>query len=262
VLRRALLALALAASAVPLSAQTPAPAAAPADGSVSFLPRSAFHMSAEHISSDDPRFIWDANFGGDLDLVDYRYGRATFYANYQVILGDQFHVFDPNQGNYILGGSSSARLGRLEFAAVFHHESRHLSDRPKRQPVDWNMVGGRVQAAGTAGALQTLFRADLRHTIKTSYVDYRWELDTGARNRYGLRPGLALFSDLDLRLLGVDGSQDRGRQLGYRAEGGASLEGLGAGVELFAAVERRIDPYPLEFATDTWLSIGFRLLSR
>jgi hypothetical protein len=262
VLRRALLVLALAASAVPASAQSPAPAAAPAAGSVAFLPRSAFHMSAEHISSEDPRFIWDANFGGDLDLVDYGYGRATFYANYQVILGDQFHVFDPNQGNYILGGSTSARFRGVEFAGVFHHESRHLSDRPKRQPVDWNMVGGRVQASATTGALQTVLRADLRHTIKTSLVDYRWELDADVRNRFGLRRGLALFSDLDLRLLGVDGSQNRSTQVGYRVEGGTSLAGNGAGVELFAAVERRIDPYPLEFATDTWVSVGFRLLSR
>jgi hypothetical protein len=260
VLRRILLALALTAGAVPVLAQSPA--AAPDDpGKIELLPRSAFHMSAEHISSDDPRFIWDVNFGGDLDFVDYGRGRTSFYANYQAILGNEFHAFDPNQGNYIFGGSTSARVAGIEFAAVFHHESRHLSDRPKRQPVDWNMLGGRAQALVTRGAVQTAVRVDLRRTIKTSYVDYRWELDADVRNRYGLHPGLALFSDLDLRLLGVDGSQARKRQTGYRAEGGTRIEGRGAAVELFAAVERRIDPYPLEFGTATWVSIGFRLLS-
>ena len=264
-LRWAFLVLALGAGAVPAAAQAPSPpAAAPAPGAngVTFLPRSAFYMSAEHIGSDDPRFVWDANFGGALDFVDYGYGRSTFYANYQVILGDEFHVFDPNQGNYILGGSTSLRAGAFEFAGVFHHESRHLSDRPKRQPVDWNMVGGRVQGFVTRGAVSSAISTDLRKTIKTSYVDYRWELDSRARTRYGLRSGLALVSDLDLRVLGVDGSQDRGTQIGYRVEGGIALEGSGAAVDLFAAVERRIDPYPLQFGTDTWGSIGFRLRSR
>ncbi len=255
--RRTVLALAFIAAALPASAQSAAPTAP-----ITFLPRSQFHMSAEHLSSDDPRFIWDANFGGDLDFVDYRYGRTTFYANYQVILGDQFHVFDPNQGNYILGGSSSLRAGPVELAAVFHHESRHLSDRPKQQPVDWNMVGGRLRATVASGRTTTEVRADLRHTIKTSYVDYRWELDTRGRTRFAMRRGLALFSDLDVRILGVDGSRNRGTQRGYRAEGGARLEGSGAAVELFVAVERRIDPYPLAFGADRWVSAGFRLLSR
>jgi hypothetical protein len=255
------LALAVALGAVPAAAQSPAPASSQPPA-VEFLPRSAFHLSAEHISSEDPRFIWDANFGGDVDFVDYRHGRTTFYANYQVILGDEFHIFDPNQGNYILGGSTSARLAGFEFAGVFHHESRHLSDRPKRQPVDWNMVGGRLEKTIVAGPVQTAIRADLRRTIKTSYVDYRWELDTDVRNRYRLRSAIALFSDLDVRFLGVDGSRNRNTQAGYRVEGGGRLEGRGGAVELFAAVERRIDPYPLQFGTATWASVGFRLLSR
>jgi len=30
---------------------------------------------------------------------------------------------------------------------------------------------------------------------------------------------------------------------------------------LFVAVERRIDPYPLEFGTTTWMTAGFKLVS-
>ena len=49
--------------------------------SVSFLPRSAFHMTAEHLSGiEDERFRWDANLGGDLDLIDYTKGRLIFAA--------------------------------------------------------------------------------------------------------------------------------------------------------------------------------------
>ena len=270
----AVLALGLIFSAAPLAAQTSAapppappslqqnPPATSSSSAVEWLPRSAFHLTAEHLSTSDERFIWDANFGGELDFVDYGMGRATFYANYQVILGDQLHAFDPNQGNYILGGSVSARVVGTEFAAVFHHESRHLSDRAKSQPVDWNMVGGRVRKAMTVGVIHLDARADLRGAIKTSFVDYNWELDADLRDLYRVAPRLALISDVDLRLVGVDGSRARGRQAGFRIEGGVRLEGRGASVELFAAGERRIDPYPLEFGTETWFTAGFRLVSR
>ncbi len=92
----------------------PAPAAA--QQPVQFLPRFDFHLAAEHLSDDDPRFAWDADFGGEVDVVDYRAGRVTFTANYEVVMGDQFRRFDPNQGNYILAGSASARAGEIEVA--------------------------------------------------------------------------------------------------------------------------------------------------
>jgi hypothetical protein len=267
----AVLALGLIFSAAPVAAQTSTTAPpglsslqqnAQGTSSVEWLPRAAFHLTAEHLSSSDERFIWDANFGGEIDFVDYGMGRATFYANYQAILGDQLHAFDPNQGNYILGGSVSTRVVGTELAAVFHHESRHLSDRAKRQPVDWNMVGGRARKVMTLGIIQMDARADLRGAIKTSFVDYNWELDADLRDLYRVAPRVALISDVDLRLVGVDGSRGRGRQTGFRVEGGVRLEGSGAAVELFAAGERRIDPYPLEFGTETWFTAGFRLLSR
>ena len=65
-----------------------------------------------------------------------------------------------------------------------------------------------------------------------------------------------------LRHLGVDGSQARGGQTGARGEAGLRFEGGAGAAELFAAVERRIDPYPLEFGSATWISAGFRLLTR
>ena len=58
-------------------------------------------------SGDDPRYVWDADFGGELDIVDYGAGRVTFEANYQVVLGEEIRSFDPNQGNYILAGLAS-----------------------------------------------------------------------------------------------------------------------------------------------------------
>jgi hypothetical protein len=247
---------------VPAVAQPESPPAAPAGGRVEILSRFAFHLGIEHLSDDDPRFVWDAHYGGEVDLVDFGAGRATFYADYEVVLGEEFHAFDPNQGNYILGGRLSARLPALEAAFVFHHQSRHLADRPKRPPVDWNMVGARVARTVRIRRMSLAARADVRGVVQRSFVDYRWEVEAGARGDYPLASRLSLVSQLDIRRLGVDGDARRGAQTGIRGEAGVRLNGRGAAVELFVAAERRVDPYPTEFGRERWVSAGFRLVSR
>ena len=229
--------------------------------SVEFLSRFAFQLSMEHLSSEEKRFVWDANWGGELDLVDYGVGRFTFVANYQTILGSELRAFDPNQGNYTLESSLSVRAHAVEIAGVFHHVSRHRSDRSKRQPVDWNMIGGRVQGTLTRGNVDFLGRADLRSVVQKSFVDYRWELDTEVGARIHLRPRVAVVAAGASRTVGVDGTRNRGTQHGFRSEGGIQLEGRAATLDLFVAAERRIDPYQLEFSTATWLTTGFRITS-
>ncbi len=262
-MQRVLLMLVLAASAVPLSAQSSPPAPPAADsGSATFFPRFAFHLNAEHLSSDDRRFVWDTNFGGELDFVQYRQASGTFYANYQAVLGEEFRAFDPSHGNYILGGLATVRVAGVEIGGGLHHESRHLSDRAKRFAVDWNMLGVRVRKTATRGSFLADARADIRSVVYASYVDYDWEFDSELRLRQTLRPGIGLILGSAVRLLGTDGSRGRGTQAGFREEGGVRLDGRGAAAELFVAVERRIDPYPLEFGTATWFTAGFRLLSR
>ncbi len=261
-MRRVVLALALLAAAVPAAAQDPPPADPAERATVQFLPRFDFHLGGELLAEEDPRFVWDTNFGGEVDLVDYGVGRAMFVANYQAILGEEFRRFDPNQGNYILEGSMSVRAAAFEFAGVFYHQSRHLADRPKRNPVDWNMLGGRVRGNWTAGSVRLDARADLRGVLKKSFVDYRWEFDGGVRADVPVRPGIGLLATGRLQRFGVDGSRTRGDQTGYRAEGGVRFEGKAAAMELFLTAERRVDPYPLESSTATWISAGFRVLSR
>jgi len=216
----------------------------------------------EHLVDDDPRFVWDARFGSELDFIDFGRGRATFAAEYEVLLGDELRIFDPNQGIYTLAGSLSARLRAVEVAGVFHHVSRHLSDRPKRQAIDWNMAGARVRGTFGRGRSTLDTRVDVRGVVQRSYVDYRWELDAAARGRVRVAPRAAVVVAGGIRVLGVDGTRDRATQYGARGEGGVRLEGPAAAVELFVAAERRIDPYPLEFSTGSWVSAGFRLVSR
>ena len=256
-MRRALtMALVVLGSALPAAAQKRGP-------SVSFLPRSEFHMTAEHLSGiEDERFRWDANFGGELDLVDYTRGRLIFLANYEAVLGKEFQAFDPNQGNYTLEGVLTARVKQLEAGVVFHHLSRHLGDRDKTQPVDWNMVGGRVNHVFLANGTLVDVRGDLRWVIQHSFVDYDWELDTHVRVDRLLRPSAGVFAAGGFRHIGVDGTAGRGDQNGFRGEGGFRFEGSGGAIELFIGAERRIDPYPLEFGTANWMTAGFRLMSK
>jgi hypothetical protein len=229
---------------------------------VEFMSRTAFHMAAQHLSGDDPRYVWDADFGGELDVVDYGKGRLTFLANYQVVLGEQIRSFDPNQGNYILAGLASVRLGDTELAGELYHQSRHLADRPKEEAVDWNMLGGRVRRAFSYDRYTFDTRADLRGVFMKTTVDYSWELDAGVRSDVKVRPGVGLLAGIDVRYLGVDGSRGRGNQTGYKVQGGVRFEGRAGAIEVFVAGERRIDPFPLEVGTAQWVTAGFRLLSR
>lgn len=259
-IRQAALTMALAVISIPATAQTGDQASSPPR--IEFFRRAIFQMGAEHLSGEDQRFIWDANFGGEIDLVDYGVGRGTFVANYQVLLGDELREFDPNQGNYILEGSASRRFPGVEVAGVFYHQSRHLSDRPKEEAIDWNMLGARIRGDGAVGAARLDARADLRGVLKKSFVDYRWEIDARLRSDVPIRPRVGVIAGAGLRVIGVDGSAGRGTQTGFRAEGGVRIEGPAGAVELFLAGERRIDPYQLEFGTATWSTFGFRLLSR
>ena len=248
---RTLIALALLACGCPAAAQ----------GTVQFFPRYDFHLGAEHLSPDDPRFVWDTNFGGEMDFVDYGAGRTTFAANYEAVLGEQFRTFDPNQGNYFLDLSSSVRAHGYEMAALLHHTSRHLSDRFKQMPVDWNMVGVTAARGVTRGRTALQAYGDVLGVALHSNVDYTWEANAGVDARRQVYKAVSAIGAGHLRLVGVDGSANRGTQHGERIEGGLRFEGQRGAIELLLTGERRIDPSPLEKATMSWFGAGFRFVS-
>ena len=237
-------------------------AGSPDSVKVEFMPRYAFHLSAERLFDSDSRFVWDANFGGEVDFVDYGRGRLTFEANYQAVLGEEIRAFDPNQGNYVLSPRLSLRVKGTEAAAVFYHQSRHFSDRAKQVPVDWNMAGVRVGRTFKPQGASVETRVDLRKVVAKTSVDYNWEVAGNARSVSPLWHGTDLIVDATVRVLGVNGSRNRGTQYGYRAEGGVRFNGSAGAIELYVAGERRIDPYPLEFSTAEWIATGFRFVSR
>jgi hypothetical protein len=233
-----------------------------AQSAVEFFPRADFRMDAEHISSNNILFVWDANFGGDVDFFDWNGVRASFLANYEVVLDNELRNFAPNSGNYVLEPSVSTRVRNMDLAFQFHHVSRHLADAAKIGAIDWNMLGGRVHKSWTSGDWSLDGRGDVRRVIRKSFVDYNWEVEGQLRAVYAWRPRVGFASHVIWHTLTVDGSRNRGTQTGGRAEGGVRLQGNGGAVELFLAAERRVDPYPLEFFTDNWLTTGFRFTSR
>ena len=230
---------------------------------ITFLTGYRFHLSATSIETDDPRFDWDCYFGGDIDLVDYRYGRINFLADYEVMLGRELRSFDPNQGSYYLDLSASARKGSMEFTGIFHHVSRHLGDRDNTTSVSWNTVGLKASGVRTAGRTTVTYNARLSKVIQAAFVDYSWEMGGGAETQYRPSRRFGFLARADVKMIGTDRTiAGRAAQVGAQVEGAVRVYGTGAGVEAFAGWERRVDPHPLQRETLDWIVFGFRFISR
>ena len=226
-----------------------------------FLSHYDFRLSAAALAHDDQRYSWDMHFGGEIDIVDYVYGRTTTVLDYQAVLGNEFRAFDPYQGNYILEGATSFRIRRTEVAGFFHHVSRHLSDRPKPDPVAWNVLGVRVLRRATFTNLTIDFVGEVGGTTQRVYVDYEWLGRAEVTIRRQLAPRFGIFAHAVGRVVDVDPSvASRGTQAGGLAEGGIRMVGEAGTAELFAGFERRFDADPLDFTAQRWFMVGFRVL--
>jgi len=239
-------------------AQSPAPPPPAPD----FLTRYDFHLAANVLAIDDPRFSWETHFGGDLDLVDYVVGRASMLVDYQAILGDQLRPFDPNQSYYVLEASSSFRAPGVEIAGVFHHVSRHLSDRDKTFPIAWNIIGARALRRLEVAGVRFDAYGGAGVVAGHSNVDYSWTADLDLSIRRAITSRVEGFAHGHGDVFGVDGSGNRGTQTGGRVEAGVRFNGRAGALELFAGFERRIDADPLDFQAQRWAIAGFRLVSR
>ncbi len=262
-------------SAPRAAAQQPQPVVAPAPAQTEFFSRSDFHLNAAWIRSSstssvgqriaDERFTWDTFWGGSVDLVDYVTGRLAVLIDYEAVLGSEFQAFDPNQGNYTLEASASARLGPYtELVGMLHHVSRHLSDRAKvRLPVAFNELGGRLlhRVVFARGTLDV--SAEAGRAIARAYVDYSWLADVGLLARVPVSNRVGIFAQAAGHLVGVNGTvPNRTRQSGGLVETGVRINGAGGAMELFIGFEKRPDADPLDRQAQHWMLAGFRLLSR
>jgi hypothetical protein len=225
-----------------------------------FLSRYDFIMAAAALSNSDPRYSWDTHWAGELDLVDYKYGRMTFLADYQAVLGNEFRAFDPYQSNYLLEASGSVRAGKTEVIAVLNHISRHLGDRDKKQAVAENSLGVRLLRRWEKDGNQLDLRVDLRKVIATAYVDYTAMGEVDSTLRIRLSPRTALYGRVYGNGVTVDPAvANRGSQYGGRAEIGIRLKGTGGVMELYGGTERVYDADPLDRMVATWPFVGFRV---
>jgi hypothetical protein len=274
----ACLLLACAASA---AAQQPVLAAPPS--TPEFFSRFDFHLNAAWLGESSPatapaapaspvsvvknaadhRYSFDTHWGGSLDFLDYVVGRTSFIIDYEAILGDEFRLFDPNQGIYTLEAASSARVGDAEVVGIFHHVSRHLADRANKQAVAWNAAGVRLLKRVTRQTTTIDIDAELSRVVAKAWVDYTWIGELNLSVRHPLNEHVVVFAQGSGKLFTVDGTvPNRGMQTGGVAEAGVRLKGTGGVLELFAGFEKRVDAYELEFDSQRWVLAGFRLLSR
>ena len=257
---------------VGLAAQIPQPTVAPAPAQPEFLSRYDFHMSATSLLTSAPtpapvvpdeRFSWDAHFGGSFDIADFKVARLGVVADYQAVLGSEYRPFDPNQASYTLEGFIAGRLNAdTEVAAIFHHVSRHLSDRPKPFAIAFNEIGGRIMHRRTIGTTTVDLEGEFGQAVQHSYVDYTWLGEANVLIRRPVSPRLGVFAHGAGQFFGVDEAvAKRGTQAGGLAEVGIRVTGRAGVLEMFAGYEKRVDADPLDRLSQRWGLLGFRLLS-
>ena len=254
--------------AAPTAAQQPLFTAGPENPE--FLPRFDFHLNVDSLMPPkdtpeqlaDERFSWDTHFGGSFDVVDVVVGRAGASIDFEAVEGSEYRPFDPNQGNYSLEGFVLARIHGTEAGAIFHHVSRHLSDRPKREAIAWNELGGRVLHRFAAGQASIDLDVEGGWAVQHSFVDYTWLGEVNLLVRHPISPRVGVFGHAGGKFFGVSDLAARGTQTGGRVEGGVRLSGRGGVMELYLGYENRVDAYPFDRVPQHWGLAGLRLVSR
>jgi hypothetical protein len=210
----------------------------------------------------DEQYNWDFDISADFDVVDLGFLRAGVFFNLETVAGTEFRNVDPNQNNYTLDSSVSARLPRGELGFTLHHVSRHRSDRANRIGTSWNMLGVSYGDRFTRGDVD--LRPSVRYlkTIKRSQVDYEGELSGTLGVTVSLSPRVALYSTLAAVLVPVDPAEfDRTDRTGGLIEGGVHFVFEAVAVQGYAAWERRIDADPTLRMIETWPALGFRVIA-
>jgi hypothetical protein len=255
------------------AAAQPQPIVAPAPASPEFLSRYDFQLSIARLIPSTPtpapkvpddRFSWDSHFGGSFDFADFVVARLGVLVDYQAVMGSEYRPFDPNQGNYTMEGFVSARVAPdTEVAGIFHHVSRHLSDRPKNFAVAYNEIGARVMKRLAIGTATIDAEVEGGRAVQHSFVDYTWLGEAQLLIRRPINERYALFAHGSGQVFAVNEAlAARGAQAGGRLEGGVRVTGRGGVLEVFAGYEKRVDAYPLDRLSQRWALAGFRLLSR
>ena len=169
-------------------AQMTTPAVVPAPATPDFMSRYHFHLSAAAVAMNDPRFSWETHFGGDLDVADYVFGRSSILVDYEPSSATSFARSIRTRATTRSKCLRLSARGETEIAGVFHHVSRHLSDRPKRFAIAWNVLGVRVLRRVSTKASRSMWSRARRKVVQNSFVDYTWTGDLDLMIRRPLSP--------------------------------------------------------------------------
>jgi hypothetical protein len=244
----------------------PQPLEGPIDH-VEFFSRYDFQLEANLLTGDNPDlFRWDTHFGGEMDVLNYKKGRMTVVTDYEAVLGSELRPFDPNQGNYTLEPAVSWFVGKNEVSVVFHHISRHLSDRPKKYAIAFNIMEGRYLRKFNVNGTSVAVRTSVGKIMQHSDVDYTWAADWDVMAVHPMNPHVHWYGRSTGEMYGTD-PVVRGRsdvQHTARLEVGTRLIAEKADLELFVGVEHRLDATPIDYLRPVvnWGIAGFRIASK
>jgi len=227
-----------------------------------FLTRAAWFLGVARLESGDPRFSEVARTRVDVDLVHYPRGRVNQFFDAEFVMGSEHRAFDFNHDNIIFETSASCRVASIDFAGVFHHTSRHLIDRAFDRVVAWHTVAARGERVFAGRQSMVAVTVEYARVTQRTFVDYEWTSQATVRFDRALGRRAHLVASASGGSVGVDADVvGRGRQDGSRVEGGVHVTGQRAGVDLFAAYERRVDGFPTSRVPASWFEAGFRLSS-
>ena len=249
----------LSGSAQTLGGPSPVPTAPRSPG---FLTAFRTNIDIAHLrgADADQRFNWDTDLSVDIDVVDAGLFRGSLFVDIETIVGSQIRNVDPNQNNYTADVSAFLRLPHGELMTTFHHVSRHLSDRATETSISWNMVGVGYGDRFSLGRLEFDANGRALWTVDRAGVDYDAQFDGQVRLALPLSERYALTASAGGVAVQIDPQQlGRGDRTGSRVEGGLRIATGVTTVDLFAALERRIDAIPGSVDLPQWTQLGIRL---
>ena len=221
-----------------------------------------YHLAIELLAPPTRDYTWNTEFGGEVDVVDYRRGRVNVLAHYEAVLGREQQRFDPVQGNYTLQALGSWRRGRGEVAGFLYHVSRHLGDRQKTFPFFWNTVGAQFAYRAGFGGWTVDATGRGAWVVARQHIDYRATVDGEVSGDRLVRPTVSVVARAATTEMFVGAPLSaRPAQWGYRAELGVRVRGRRALSDVYVAAERRFDADILTLVPHRAFIVGWRVLS-
>jgi len=209
----------------------------------------------------DERFSWDTHFGGSFDLLDLVWPRRCD-GRLPGGGGQRIPPVRSQPGQLHSRSVRDGRAGGGEIGAIFHHVSRHLSDRPKRDAIAWNELGARLLRRISVGPTLVDLDVEGGRAIQHSFVDYTWLGEVNVLVRHPINERSASSGAPADSSSPSTRNWRAGRPDGRAGRGGVRLIGRAAIMEIFAGYENRVDAYPLDREPQHWGLTGLRLLSR